>query len=134
MNRFEGHIASIEVDGVMSLVTVEVSGNLFLSCILIDTPESAPYLVIGQKVYILFKETEVVIGLEKTSGISLRNKIPAKVSEIKKGTLLSSLALECAAGKMHALISSQAVEELEIKKGTSVMAMIKLNELMLSPR
>ena len=134
MNRFEGHIVSVEVDSAMSLVTVEVTGNLLLSCILIDTPESAPYLVTGQEVYVLFKETEVVIGLETTSGISLRNKIPAKVTEIKKGNLLSSLELECAAGKMHALISSRAVEELEIKRGLSVLAMIKLNELMLSPR
>ena len=133
MNRFRGHITAIETDGAMSLVTVETDGQLSLNCILIDTPDSAPYLVLGREVQVLFKETEVVIGLEQTTGISMRNRIACKVLEVKQGKLLTSLELMCAGGKMYSIISTRSAEELEIAPGKSVLAMIKLNELMLSP-
>jgi molybdopterin-binding protein len=133
MNRFIGHITSVETEGGLSLITVEIAHGLSVNCIVIDTPDTAPYLEPDRAVNVLFKETEVVVGLDNATGISMRNKIPCTVIGVKEGKLLTSLELECAAGRLHSIISTFAVSELEISSGISVTAMIKLNEIMLSP-
>jgi molybdopterin-binding protein len=134
VNRISGHIRVIETDGALSLVTVDVGNGLLLSCIVIDTPDSASYLVPDRKVDVLFKETEVVIGLDPVSGISLSNKIPCEIEGVKSGTLLCSLDLQCKAGRIHAIISARSAKTLGLMEGKAVWAMIKLNELMLSPQ
>ncbi|GGD43487.1 TOBE domain-containing protein [Muriicola marianensis] len=133
MNRFEGHISEIETDGGLSLVTVRTAKDLVFRCIIIDTPASAPYLERDRKVEVLFKETEVVIGLQNTENISLSNRIPCSVEFVDKTTLLSSLDLNCAEGRIRSVISTRSVEELGLVPGKSVMALIKLNEVMLAP-
>lgn len=133
MNRLQGHIISIESEGALSVVTVKVASEMELRCIVIDTPDSASYLVKDREVEVLFKETEVVIGLEGISGISLSNRIPSKVETLETGALLSSLDLACPSGKIRSIISTRSARELGLAPGKSVIAMIKLNEVMLSP-
>ena len=79
MNVLKGNIAEIRVNGELSIIRVDVKENL-LSCIVIDTPETADYLVVGGEVRVIFKETEVIIATGETQGISLRNKFRGKVS------------------------------------------------------
>ncbi len=133
MNKFRGHISAVESDGGLSLVSVIVPVDLEVRCIVIDTPDSAPYLVVGREMEVLFKETEVVIGLDETRGISLSNQIPCKVESLETGVLLSSLDLRCPSGRIRSIISTRSAGELGLKPGTAVRAMIKLNEIMLSP-
>ncbi|MEY8019781.1 molybdopterin-binding protein [Muriicola sp. SD30] len=134
MNRLTGHIKNLQVEGQITLVTLLLVGDLEMKTILIDTPESAEYLALNQEVNILFKETEVVIGLEKTNGISLTNKIDCKVQALQRGILLSGVDLECAPGNIQAIVSTEALLEMGIESGKKVLAMIKLNEVMLSPK
>ncbi len=133
MNRFEGHISEIETDGGLSLVTVKTVKDLEFRSIVIDTPDSAPYLKKNQKVEVLFKETEVAIGPENIKDISLSNKIPCSVEAVDKSTLLSSLDLKCSEGRIRSIISTRSVRELGLVPGKSVSALIKLNEVMLAP-
>jgi molybdopterin-binding protein len=133
MNSFEGHIATIEVSGNMSLVTVAVDKKQTLKAIVIETPETASYLKSGSPVHVLFKETEVVIGSTKNHEISLQNRIPGTINHIEQGLLLSKLEIQTKVGIIRSIISTAAVLQLGLKKGKEVIAMIKLNELMLSP-
>ena len=131
MNVLKGNIAEIRVNGELSIIRVDVKGNL-LSCIVIDTPETADYLVGGGEVRVIFKETEVIIATGETQGISLRNKFRGKVSRIDSDILLSKLTIGTPVGDITSIITSNAVKELGIKEGTEVTAMIKTNELILS--
>ncbi len=131
MNVLKGNIAEIRVNGELSIIRVDVKGNL-LSCIVIDTPETADYLVVGGEVRVIFKETEVIIATGETQGISLRNKFRGKVSRIDSDILLSKLTIGTPVGDITSIITSNAVKELGIKEGTEVTAMIKTNELILS--
>ena len=133
MNSFEGHIATIEVSGNMSLVTVAVNKKQTLKAIVIETPETASYLKNGSPVHVLFKETEVVLGSTKNHEISLQNRIPGTINHIEQGLLLSKLEIQTKVGIIRSIISTAAVLQLGLKKGKEVIAMIKLNELMLSP-
>ncbi|MGB5377000.1 TOBE domain-containing protein [Muriicola sp.] len=133
MNRLQGHIEHLEVSGDLSLVTVFLQGDLRMHAIVIDTPKSAPYLALKSKVALLFKETEVVIGNLIEPHISIQNKIEGRVESIEQGKLLSCLSIQTAVGEIRSTISKAAVLSLKLEIGTKVFAMVKLNEVMLSP-
>ena len=131
MNILIGAIKEIEVNGELSIVRVDVNGNL-LSTIVIDTPETAPFLKQGNPVRVIFKETEVIIGVGDMKGISLRNKFLGKIKVMKKDLLLSKITVDTAVGEISSIITSNAVDQLKLHEGMEVCAMIKTNELMLS--
>ena len=131
MNILEGTIEEIKVSGELSIVRVEVSGNL-LSTIVIDTPETASFLEKGNLVKVIFKETEVIIGVGDMSGISLRNKFCGKIKSIERDELLSKVKVDSDVGEISSIITSNAVDQLKLKPGMKVCAMIKTNELMLT--
>ena len=131
MNELQGRIIGIEVNGNLSLVVVEVLAGLSLQTIVIDTPETASYLKMNNQVLVVFKQTEVVIGVGEQLQISIENQIPARITQIEKGKLLCKLTLESKAGKLSSIISTAAAETLKLKQGDSVLAMVKLNEVML---
>ncbi|NAS11238.1 TOBE domain-containing protein [Poritiphilus flavus] len=132
MNKLEGHITEVETNGSLSLVSASVSGGRIFKAIVIENPETATYLKHGIKIGLLFKETEVILSTTENAGVSLQNKIPGTIQNIETGKLLSRIELETQAGTIVALISSSAVQELGLKEGVEVVAMVKLNEIMLS--
>ncbi|RXG22567.1 TOBE domain-containing protein [Leeuwenhoekiella aequorea] len=131
MNNFEGFIKTVHVNGNLSIVDIDVTSDILMKAIVIDTPETASYLKSNAKVSILFKETEVIIGLGDQSGISLQNKIPAIITHLEIGNLLCKLDLKSDAGIFTAIISAAAAVALDLKVEDEVIAMIKLNEVML---
>ena len=131
MNELRGNIKTVEVSGNLSLVTVQLQNGQLLKAIVIDTPQSAAYLDPETAVAVVFKETEVIISTGTQLQISLQNQIPAKISALEKGKLLSKLKLKSTAGNLSSIISSAAVEQLKLELGQEVTAMIKLNEVML---
>jgi molybdopterin-binding protein len=86
-----------------------------------------------KKVDVLFKETEVVIGDQQDHRISLQNRISGTLETLETGKLLSCLTIGTAAGKIRATISTDAVLDLKLTPGDQLMAMVKLNEVLLSP-
>lgn len=132
MNSLKGRISEIEVSGNMSLVSIDVAGLSFKS-IVIETPETVEYLVEGGEVLVLFKETEVIIGKGEDLPISLRNKIKGRITDLQKGTLLSRLTLDTVAGKIISIITTNAVDNLDLELQSEVVAMVKTNEILLSP-
>ncbi len=60
MNELAEKIIHLESSASMSLVEVDVRGEIF-SSIILETPQSVAYLKIGRTVGLLFKETEVLI-------------------------------------------------------------------------
>lgn len=131
MNILKGNISSIKVNGDLSIVKVDIGKTIF-STILIDTPDTASYLKLENEVSVIFKETEVILGVGDMSGISLRNKLVGKVISIESDRLLSKVTINTDLGPITSIITSNAVTQLKIVIGLEVSAMIKTNELMLS--
>ncbi len=132
MNRFSGKISKIEVNGSLSLVTVAASERITIKTIIIETPETAAYLKIGNTIQVLFKETEVVLGLNQKHTISLQNRINGTIIQIEKGALLSKVVIDTEIGSLVSVVSTEAIKELNLEENQEVIAMIKLNEIMLS--
>ena len=116
----------------MSVIEMDVEGNVFKT-IIIETPETVPFLKEGYPVNLMFKESEVSIGKDLSGGISLQNRIPCTIKEIKSGKLLSKITLECKGNTINSIITAAAVVQLGLKVNDNVLALIKTNEIIVAP-
>ena len=132
MNKFQGNIADIETSGNLSIVSVAITDDILLKAIVFDTPATADYLILNGSIFVLFKETEVVMAIGEEHNISLQNRIPGTIRSIETGKLISKVTLDSEAGVVASIISSNAVSQLGLEAGKQAIAMIKLNEVMLS--
>lgn len=131
MNTLIGHIKEVNSTEHLSLVTISV-GPFTLSSVIIDTPDTVDYLKEGEEVQVVFKETEVVIGLGEELKVSLRNQLTGTISNIEPGPLLSRVVVQTEVGSITAIITTNATRALQLTVGKKAMAMIKTNEIMLS--
>ncbi|MGS2765159.1 TOBE domain-containing protein [Sinomicrobium sp. M5D2P9] len=132
MNSFTGHITDIRSSDALSVITVNINAVLF-KAIVIDSPETATWLVSGHPVQVQFKETEVVLATGENPAVSLQNRVKGHISAIEKGELLSRIVIRTAIGDIVSIISTDAAGQLVLREGTEVTAMIKLNEIILAP-
>jgi len=108
MNTLNGEITSITTEQSISLVKVLAQGHLFHSLVL-DAPDTSPWLKEGVPIRVLFKETEVMIALPPDPSslpgspspagatfplrISVRNQLPCHITAITRGAILCELTL-----------------------------------------
>ena len=128
MNNLRGNISKITVNGNLTLLDIDVSGENF-KAIIVERPENLSFLEVGNNIAVMFKETEVIIGKKMEHAISLRNRLLCSISSIEKGTLLSKLVLKHKAGEIRSIITRNAVESLDLQEGEEIWAMIKTNEV-----
>jgi molybdate transport system regulatory protein len=132
MNTLNGNITAIQSHEGISLVKVKSNDTIFTSIVL-DTPETASYLEIGQTIKIIFKETEVIISKDSSPNISIQNRLQCTIESIKKGVLLSQINLNFGETIIESIITTNACEQLQLEKNDTVIALIKTNEISLSP-
>lgn len=130
MNKLAGVIAEVAASDHVALVDVAVGGDLY-AAIVVETPETAPHLVAGRPVWLLFKETEVSLARNLAGDISLSNRIPATVRAIRPGRLLSEVELEYRGQRVVSVITSRSVARLGLAPGVPVEAFVKANEMIL---
>jgi len=132
MNNLKGKIVSFESEGDLSIVQIGVDENT-LSAIVIEKPESSNYLNVNTEVNIYFKETEVILAKNQSNQISIENRILCEVAKINKGVLLTNIKLKKGGDVITSIISTSAFNAMEIKVGDEVIAMVKMNEIMIAP-
>ncbi|MES2733916.1 MAG: TOBE domain-containing protein [Bacteroidota bacterium] len=130
MNKLKGVISEIDTADQLSLVSVEVEGLLF-SSVVISSSETAGYLQVGKEVYLVFKETEVSIGKELSGGLSIRNRFPVHISEIKEGKILTQLTLDFHGHLLQSIITTRSARTLALHEGDRVEGLVKTNEITL---
>ena len=131
MNIIKGIINQIDSHEGISIVQIQ-SNNITFKSVILEDESSSSYLIVGNEVHVLFKETEVIIVNKNDESISLRNRINCQIKAIDKGVLLSKLDLEYEKGEISSIITSEAVEKLGLEIGNKVTAMIKTNEIMIA--
>jgi molybdopterin-binding protein len=65
-------------------------------------------------------------------GISARNQLKGKVSDIKLGDVMAEVTIKVGQNIVDAIITRRSAEELKLKKGDAVIAVIKATEVMVS--
>lgn len=131
MNIFRGNIKTIQSQGNFSLVSIQCKHTV-LKAILIGNPAELPDLAIGRSVKLMFKETEVILARNHISEISLVNQFLAIVTNIQVGEIMSRIILKHPDGEVAAVISSIALQKLNLSIDEKIYVMIETNEIMLS--
>src|ERR1041385_3577724 len=76
--------------------------------------------------------TDFHCNRRSTMSISARNKLKGKVSEIKMGDVMAEVTVRVGQNIIDAIITRRSAEELKLKKGDTVVAVIKATEVMVS--
>ncbi|MFG2077798.1 TOBE domain-containing protein [Nonomuraea maritima] len=63
--------------------------------------------------------------------LSARNKIPARVVRITKGEATANVELDAGGVRLVASITVEAADELALREGSEVLAMVKASDVML---
>ncbi|MBL7473236.1 TOBE domain-containing protein [Robertkochia sediminum] len=134
MNSLKGHITGMQSEGSLTMVHVDLEGNLPLEVMVIDTPETVNYLRNGREIEVLFKETELILSREAIPNISVHNRIPCRVYRLEEGKILTRIYLNSEAGPMTALLPTTALSTMQLTEGTALTALVKFNEIMLASR
>jgi molybdopterin-binding protein len=130
MNRLRGTITNVESTDTISLVDVAVGADWF-SSIVLETPQTSPFIAPGCEVWLLFKETEVSINKDIGARLSLRNRMKSTVKEVEKGKILARVVLDYAGNSVVSIITSRSVERLGIAVGDMVEGLVKANEMLI---
>ena len=130
MNRLPGRVVAVESNGHVALIDVAVGEDIFTATLL-EALGGAPYAQIGAPVTLLFKETEVSLAKNLSGLISLRNRIPATVTAIERGRILSAVSLDYNGMPLASVVTTRAVARLQLEVGDRVEALVKANEMML---
>ena len=132
MNSLPARIKTIDTSEGISLVTLELDAENSVQSIILETPNSADYLSIGNELQILFKETEVSLITNEDIRISTKNIIKGHVETIEAGELLCTVTMRISCGSISAIVVREALENMQLSPGDAVKAIVKTNEIMLS--
>lgn len=130
MNRLKGTITNVESTDAISLVDIAVGLDTF-SSIVLETPQTSPFITPGREVWLLFKETEVSINIDIGARLSLRNRMKSTVKEVEKGKVLARVVLDYAGNTVESIITSRSVTRLGIAAGNIVEGLVKANEMVI---
>ena len=64
--------------------------------------------------------------------LSARNKIPATITEIKKGEATANVVMEAGGTRLVASVTVEAVAELGLQEGSQVTAVVKASDVILA--
>ena len=132
MNKLPGKIKHIKNSEYLSEVTIALENNAIFNVFLVETPQTASYLQLEQKINLLFKETEVIISKNLTPDISIQNQLKAEIIEIKPGKILSEIILKSHVGEIKSLLGSTLLQQMNFAESQQVLILVKANEIMLS--
>lgn len=130
MNKLIGKVVLVESSQHMSMVDIDVSGDVF-SSIVLETPATVPYLKQGSEITLLFKETEVSIGKNLVGLISLRNRFKATIVGLEKSDILTKVFLDYKNKEIISIISTRSAQKLGLVDGDEVEWLVKTNEVSL---
>ncbi len=132
MNKLPGKIKQIKNSEYLSEVTIALENNAIFNVFLVETPQTASYLQLEQKINLLFKETEVIISKNLTPDISIQNQLKAEIIEIKPGKILSEIILKSHVGEIKSLLGSTLLQQMNFAESQEVLILVKANEIMIS--
>ncbi len=133
-NAFRGHVVAITDGAVNAEVVVDIGQNLQIVSVITRRSVGDLGLAPGSAVTALIKASFVVLiegdGPVRTSA---RNGLMGTVIAVDEGAINSEVALELADGKtLIATVTRHSVEDLSLKVGDRVTALIKSSHVILA--
>ncbi|MCX5229525.1 molybdopterin-binding protein [Streptomyces sp. NBC_00233] len=131
-NQLPGTVTSVTAGEAMASVKVRLAGGQDITAAITTDAVKDLGLAEGSAVEALVKSTEVALATGPVEGISIRNQLAGSVTEVTTGGAMGSVKVSVAGGELTAAITKDAVEDLGLNAGTSVVALIKSTEISLA--
>lgn len=133
-NKLTGAVTQIAKGSVNDEITVLLDGSgTRLVSIITSTSTKMLGLEVGSKVMALFKAPWVIL-MTDTEGVtfSARNQLPGTVVAIIEGAINAAVRVRLDGGEVvTAVITKEAVKELALEAGKTVIAMVKASNVIL---
>ncbi len=133
MNQLKGNITEIQSHEGLSIVKVQGPNNCVFTSLVMDDVVSADWLQTGKQVSLYFKEIEVMISKDPDAKVSSQNRLPCKIQSMNAGVILCQLELLFGETIITSIITSNACRQLDLQENDFVTALIKTNEISVSP-
>ncbi|MFF6841371.1 molybdopterin-binding protein [Streptomyces tanashiensis] len=131
-NQLPGTVTAVTTGEAMASVKVRLDGGQDITAAITAGAVKDLGLAEGSVVKALVKSTEVALATGPVQGISIRNQLAGSVTEVSTGGAMGSVKVSVAGGELTAAITKDAVEDLGLAAGTSVVALIKSTEIALA--
>ncbi|MFF0430164.1 molybdopterin-binding protein [Streptomyces sp. NPDC004520] len=131
-NQLPGTVSAVVTGEAMASVKVRLAGGQDITAAVTADAVRDLGLAEGSAVKALVKSTEVALATGPVEGISIRNQLAGSVTEVSTGGAMGSVKVSVEGGELTAAITKDAVEDLGLSAGTSVVALIKSTEISLS--
>ena len=128
-NNVKGEVCEVKKGAVSGLVKIKSGNECITANISLESIEKLG-LEQGKTATAVIKATEVMIATEKAK-LSVRNQIPGKITEVKKGAVNGIVKVDADCGaKFTSTISIDSIEDLGLEVGKSVYVVIKATSVM----
>jgi molybdate transport system regulatory protein len=131
-NQIPGTVTSVTPGEVMATVKVRLDGGQDITAAITLEAVKELGLAEGSAVRALVKSTEISLATAAVKGLSIRNQLPGTVSDIATGGAMASVKVTVPGGELTSAITKDAVTDLGLTTGSSVVALIKSTEVSLA--
>ncbi len=125
MSHIQASITRIQNVENLHIITFE-SANTSLSMMSLELNSN---INIGTQVLLTTKATAVAIAKENSKDLSFCNQLPSKILSIEIGELLCSLELSFGSFIIESIITTTALQRMQLEVGMDVIALIKSSDL-----
>ncbi len=131
-NQIAGKVSKIVEGAVNVELFIEIKGGDKITAIITKEAAMELELKVGSEVRALFKANAVLVAKGEKPKISARNILEGKIVAVEKGAINADVRVELNGGNtIVAQITNDACEELSLKAGESVYAVLKASAIML---
>ncbi|MEU0782715.1 TOBE domain-containing protein [Streptomyces sp. NPDC006173] len=131
-NQIPGTVTAVTAGEVMATVKVRLDGGQDLTAAITLEAVKDLGLAEGSPVRAMMKSTEVALATGPVEGLSIRNQLPGTVSDVATGGAMATVKVTVDGGELTAAITKDAVTDLALAPGSSVVALIKSTEVSLA--
>ncbi|MEW2167916.1 TOBE domain-containing protein [Streptomyces sp. NPDC007084] len=131
-NQIPGTVTAVTAGEVMATVKVRLDGGQDLTAAITLEAVKELGLAEGSPVRAMMKSTEVALATGPVEGLSIRNQLPGTVSDVATGGAMATVKVTVDGGELTAAITKDAVSDLGLAAGSSVVALIKSTEVSLA--
>jgi molybdate transport system regulatory protein len=131
-NQIPGTVTSVTTGEAMATVKARLDGGQEITAAITVDAVKDLGLHEGSAVRAVVKSTEVSLATGDVSGLSIRNQIPGTVTDVALGNAMATVKVSVLGGELTAAITRDAVTELGLAAGSSVVALIKSTEVALA--
>lgn len=132
-NWLSGKVVEIKRGAVNSEVVLEIAAGAKITAVITNDGCDELGLKVGDDANAIIKASWIILATEAPKKISARNCIEGVVSEVKNGAVNAEVVLDIAGGsKITAIVTEDAIADMELKVGSKAYAIIKASSVILS--